>query len=118
MVKIIKTAGIILAGGKSLRLGREKILEHVNGKALIERVLSSIRLICDEIVVVTSDEKYSDISKAIPDFLTVKDIIPGKAALGAIYTGLVNTTTDFSLIVAGDMPFGGVVGEVGDFIPG
>ena len=45
---------IVLAGGKSLRLGREKALEEIGGRSLIERVIERLSLLGNEIIVVTS----------------------------------------------------------------
>ena len=66
---------IVLAGGKSLRLGREKALEEIGGRSLIERVIERLSLLGNEIIVVTSS------SDQLPD-LGVKRVIdsyPGKA---------------------------------------
>ena len=97
--------GIILAGGKSLRLGREKALEPVNNKRLIDRVISVICSICSEIIVVTNQEQYKRLVKANLRVKIEVDLVPGKSSLGGIYTGLAYTNTMYNLIVGCDMPF-------------
>ena len=52
-----KLTGVILAGGKSKRLGRDKALETFNGEPLILKVISSIETLVDEIIVVVNDDK-------------------------------------------------------------
>jgi len=92
---------IVLAGGKSLRLGRNKALEEIGGQRLIERVIDRLSLLGNEIIVVTSSTNQP------PDLglRRVVDIYPGKGALGGIYSGLKHSTSFHSLVVACDMPF-------------
>lgn len=96
-------ACIVLAGGKSLRLGRDKALEKLDGQSMIERVIERLPLPDDEIIVVTADE-----NQALPPGLEVKrvfDVCPGRGALVGIYSGLRAASTFYSLVVACDMPF-------------
>jgi molybdopterin-guanine dinucleotide biosynthesis protein A len=94
-----------LAGGKSLRLGREKALEPVNDQRLIDRVISVICSICSEIIIVTNQEQYRRLVKENLRATVQLDLIPGKSSLGGIYTGLAYTSTTYNLVVACDMPF-------------
>jgi molybdopterin-guanine dinucleotide biosynthesis protein A len=92
---------IVLAGGKSLRLGREKALEEIGGCSLIERVIERLSLLGNEIIVVTSS------SDQLPD-LGVKRVIdsyPGKGNLVGIYSGLKEVASSHGLVVGCDMPF-------------
>jgi len=92
---------IVLAGGKSLRLGREKALEEIGGRSLIERVIERLSLLGNEIIVVTSS------SDQLPD-LGVKRVIdsyPGKGNLVGIYSGLKEASSSHALVVGCDMPF-------------
>jgi molybdopterin-guanine dinucleotide biosynthesis protein A len=94
-----------LAGGKSLRLGREKALEPINNQRLIDRVISVICSICSEIIIVTNQEQYRRLAKENLRATVQVDLIPGKSSLGGIYTGLAYTSTTYNLVVACDMPF-------------
>jgi molybdopterin-guanine dinucleotide biosynthesis protein A len=94
-----------LAGGKSLRLGREKALEPVDNQRLIDRVISVICSICSEIIVVTNQEQYKRLVKANLRVKMEVDLVPGKSSLGGIYTGLAYTNTVYNLVVGCDMPF-------------
>lgn len=91
----------MLAGGKSLRLGRNKAIEEIGGERLIQRVIERLRLLGDDIIVVTSS------TNQLPDLglRRVVDIYPGKGALGGIYSGLKESASFHSLVVACDMPF-------------
>ena len=43
---------IILAGGKSLRLGNDKVLEAIGDTSLLQQVISRVSSLCDDIVIV------------------------------------------------------------------
>lgn len=94
--------GIILSGGKSTRLGGlNKAFIQVRGERLIERTIRIYRKLFKDIFIVTNSPlDYLEFNVEI-----VTDIIPGKAALGGIYTGLFFATCDHAFVSACDMPF-------------
>ena len=94
---------IVLAGGKNLRLGRNKALEVVVGKSLIERVVKRLTQVADQILIVTSPEQ-TDLPIAGEAEILI-DIYPGMGPLGGIYTGLTATRSARNIAVACDMPF-------------
>jgi molybdopterin-guanine dinucleotide biosynthesis protein A len=96
---------IVLAGGKSLRLGRDKITEKVGKTTLLEKVISRIDSLSKDIVIVTAEERDFTELRDIPQVKTVADIFPGRGSLGGIYTGLVKTESFHNLVIAADMPF-------------
>jgi molybdenum cofactor guanylyltransferase len=96
---------IILAGGKSIRFGHDKILEKLGGKSLIEQVVSHIDPISREIIIVTANERAFTQLANHPKIRIVNDIVPGMGSLGGIYTGLIESKTHYNLVLAADMPF-------------
>ncbi len=50
----MKVTSIILAGGKNTRFGRNKALEIIDGKSLIERVVEQLKPLTSQILVVTA----------------------------------------------------------------
>ena len=96
---------IILAGGKSIRFGHDKILEKLGGTSLIEQVVSRIDSISRDIIIVTANERAFTQLANHPKVRIVHDIVPGMGSLGGIYTGLVESKTHYNLVVAADMPF-------------
>jgi molybdopterin-guanine dinucleotide biosynthesis protein A len=96
---------IILAGGKSLRLGHDKVLERVGNTSLLERVIASIDSISREIIIVTAEKRAFAPLANHPKIKTACDILPGQGSLGGIYTGLVKSNSRYNLVVAADMPF-------------
>lgn len=98
---------IILAGGRSSRLGREKLAEVIAGKSLIERAISRLSALSQEILIVISQKqaRSSLPSYTYPEARTVVDLYPETGSLIGIYTGLVHSSNSLNLVVACDMPF-------------
>ncbi|EAT16480.1 molybdenum cofactor guanylyltransferase [Desulfuromonas acetoxidans] len=92
--------GIILAGGKSRRMGREKLFLDVGGQPLFERVFYPLRMVFDDILIVANDQKRFE-RYQVP---LVSDIYPG-SALGGLYSGLMHAATPWGFVCAADMPF-------------
>lgn len=96
-----EVTGIILAGGKSSRMGRNKALLDFGGRRIIEHTVDLFKSIFPEVIIVTnSPEEYANLG-----IKTVTDIFPGKGSLGGIYTGLIHSSHDYSFIASCDMPF-------------
>jgi molybdopterin-guanine dinucleotide biosynthesis protein A len=96
---------IILAGGKGSRLGRNKVLETVGKRSLLQRVISVISSFNNEIIIVAAKEQSFLKLSSYPRLRIVTDIYPGKGILGGLYTGLVASNSFYNLVVASDMPF-------------
>ena len=96
---------IILAGGKSRRLGRNKVIEKIGNQSLLERVVSSLSVFNSEIIIVAARESFLPQLTNYPKLKFVNDIYPGKGSLGGIYTGLVGSKLFYNVVVACDMPF-------------
>ena len=96
---------IILAGGKSSRLENDKVLETVGNRSLLQRVISGVSLLSNDIIIVTASEQTVPECIDYPKLRIVTDICPGKGPLGGIYTGLATSTSFYNLVVASDMPF-------------
>jgi len=101
----LEASCIVLAGGKSLRLGYDKVLETVGNKSLLQRVISRVSLLSSDIIIVAAREETALQSIDYPKLKIVTDIYPGKGPLGGIYTGLTTSTLFYNLVVASDMPF-------------
>jgi molybdopterin-guanine dinucleotide biosynthesis protein A len=98
-------SSIILAGGKSIRLGNDKVIERLGNKTLLEKVISRIDSFSQEIVIVTAEKRdFSQLSSNIK-IKTISDIFPGRGSLGGIYTGLVRSESFYNLVIGADMPF-------------
>ena len=97
----IPVTGVILAGGKSRRMGQNKALIQLGENSLIEHVIRRTRLVADELLLITNNHtEYAHF-----DLPMHGDIIPGTGALGGIYTGLTHASYDVVLCVGCDNPF-------------
>jgi molybdopterin-guanine dinucleotide biosynthesis protein A len=97
----IDVTGILLAGGKSRRMGEDKRYLVVGEQTLLERGLAVLRSIFQEVlVVIAQDSPPLDVEARV-----VRDLVPECGSLGGLYTGLVQATTPFIFVVACDMPF-------------
>jgi molybdopterin-guanine dinucleotide biosynthesis protein A len=91
----------IQAGGRSSRMGRDKALVELDGKALIEHVLDQIQGLADEVLVTTNNQpalEYLDVR-------LVGDRVPGSGALHGLETALIAAEGDDVLLLACDAPF-------------
>ncbi len=99
--------GVILAGGRSSRMGKNKAFLEIEGERLIDRTVRLFRGLFSEILLVTNDPlAYLDLEAVL-----ATDIFPGKGALGGLYTGLFFARHPQAFVTACDMPF-----LQGDFI--
>jgi molybdenum cofactor guanylyltransferase len=96
---------IILAGGKSIRFGHDKVLERIGNTSLLEQVISHVDSISKDIIIVTAKERTFAQLANHPKVKIITDIFPGQGSLGGIYTGLVKSKSFYNLVVAADMPF-------------
>jgi molybdopterin-guanine dinucleotide biosynthesis protein A len=93
---------IVLAGGKSSRMGQNKSFVLLGGMPLIEAVLGKIRSMFSlpPLLVTNSPELYSYLGLTM-----IGDVIQGKGPLGGIHTGLTHSQITYNFIFACDMPF-------------
>ena len=101
----MNVSGIVLAGGMSRRLGRDKALEYVGGEPLIQRVISRLSQVTEETVVVVNDIRRGSELPLPESTKVVVDIYPGCGSLGGIFTGLSAAGGQWGIVVACDMPF-------------
>ena len=93
--------GVILAGGKSRRMGENKALLQLGGDSLIGHVIRRMRGVTDELLLITNTPaEYSHLELPMH-----ADIVSNTGALGGIYTGLTHASHDTVLCVACDSPF-------------
>jgi molybdopterin-guanine dinucleotide biosynthesis protein A len=98
-------SGIVLAGGRSRRMGRDKALEPLGGQSLIRRVIERISPVVGEIVVVAADRSRGESLPLARGDRVALDVYPGCGSLGGIFSGLSAAREDWGLVVACDMPF-------------
>ena len=93
---------IILAGGKSSRIGsdKDKAILKLNGKRLIDIVVSKLKnIVGDNIIIVGPPEKYPSYKQVVPDLFNQRGLLVG------LYSGLKSSASRYNLVVGCDMPF-------------
>lgn len=93
--------GIVLSGGSSRRMGRDKAMLSVGSVTSIERTVLSLRTVCKEVLISISNPKPYDFL----GLKTVKDIYIGKGPMAGLHACLNKTETAWNMVVACDMPF-------------
>jgi molybdopterin-guanine dinucleotide biosynthesis protein A len=97
----VKITGIILAGGKNLRMGKNKAFLEMSGQRIIDRTKELFADLFDEVLLVTNSPiDYLDLNLRM-----VSDLFPGRGALGGIYSGLFHASHSHAFVAACDMPF-------------
>ncbi|MCL4460063.1 MAG: molybdenum cofactor guanylyltransferase [Chloroflexi bacterium] len=92
---------IVLAGGKSSRLGVDKALLTLGrDRPLLQHVIERLRGIGDEVIIVSNSADHRQ-----PGTILVEDIYQEMGSLGGIYSGLLSASFQHALVVACDMPF-------------
>ncbi len=100
--RVQSVSGIVIAGGKSRRMGCDKRFIEVCGKTLLDHVLEIMESLFAEIILVLSEE--TPLLKR-SRWRTVTDLIPQCGSLGGLYTGLYYATYPRVFASACDMPF-------------
>jgi len=91
---------ILLAGGQSSRMGKDKGLIEFNGKPLIEHITEKVRLITDSVFIITNQPGYDRFG-----FPCFPDIKKDCGPIGGIFTGLHHSSTLKNLVLSCDTPF-------------
>ena len=97
-----RTAAAILAGGRARRLGGlNKASLRLGAGRIIDRQLAVLRQVVDNVFMVAPDAgPFADLGLAV-----VPDAIADAGALGGIYTAVVASPRERTLVVACDLPF-------------
>ena len=101
----MEVTGVVLAGGKSRRLGRDKAVEPIDDRPLIGRVIDVLANVADESVVVVDEAERGRELPLPPSTQIVTDLYPCGGSLGGIFTGLTAARNEWAVVAACDMPF-------------
>jgi molybdopterin-guanine dinucleotide biosynthesis protein A len=100
---------IILSGGKSSRMGKDKALILYLGKPLISYSIDLALNFTRNIIISSNRDEHK-----ILGFPVVHDIYPIRAPLAGIHAGLKFSDTDWNLVLSCDMP--NVSAQVVDYL--
>jgi molybdopterin-guanine dinucleotide biosynthesis protein A len=96
--------GIVLAGGRSTRFGRDKLSEPFRGMPLLHHVVLRLAEVCDEVVVVIAPDAEEPPLPVGAPVSIVRDAREGDGPLAGAYPGLSAVRTELALLAGGDMP--------------
>jgi molybdenum cofactor guanylyltransferase len=100
-----RVSGIILAGGQSRRMGRDKALIDFQGQPIIVRVMAALCALTDDLVVVSNRSDVYGPLGAPWGARVVADYDPPCGPLGGIAAGLQAMDSELAIVAACDMPF-------------
>lgn len=100
-------SGFILCGGASRRMGRPKALLGIGGTTMIERQVRLLGAVARKVFVVgwPADLSKSKLTNIVRDLSFLPDKFEGRGPLGGIYTGLMQSRSEYNLFLGCDMPF-------------
>ena len=91
--------GIILAGGKSSRMGKDKGFIELKGKTFMSCIIKAIKPVVSDIIIVSSNSDY-DVFKQ----KRAEDILKDSGPLAGLYTGLFHSETENNIVLSCDVP--------------
>lgn len=96
----MKATAIIMAGGDSIRMGRDKSILPIKGQPMIKRIYDQLRPHFNQILISSNDiSKYSFLGvEVIPDKVT------GRGPLGGIASALAASANELNFVMASDIP--------------
>lgn len=92
--------GILLAGGKSSRMGTDKGMVMLNGKKLAAHILDAMKPVVDHLIIVANNRYYDAFGYSV-----FSDVVKDCGPMGGIYTGLINSNTRKNLVLSCDIPY-------------
>lgn len=92
----------INAGGKSSRMGTDKAFVPIAGMPIIEHIWGRVQQLgqTETFIIANKPEAYQQFGCPI-----YGDVLPDSGSLGGIYTALHHSQSDYTLLLACDMPF-------------
>lgn len=91
--------GIILAGGKSSRMGTDKGFLELNNKPFVQYSIEALQPLVSEILIVSDNPDYD-----IFGLKRITDDIKNAGPVGGIYSGLEASKSELNLILSCDIP--------------
>lgn len=99
MVKKKDITGIILAGGKSSRMGTDKGFLKLNEKPFVQYSIDALQPLVSEILIVTDNPEYD-----VFGLKRITDITKDAGPVSGIYSGLKASKTELNLVLSCDIP--------------
>jgi len=121
MSSIVAASAIVVAGGRSSRMGRPKASLDFAGVPLLARIISELKRRFAEIVVVAAPESEDSLQIDVPAIKTIRDEIAFQGPSDALRRGLDAVTNEIAFACSCDLPLldsdvaAAIVAMLGDF---
>ena len=99
MISKNNITGIILAGGKSSRMGRDKGMLVLKDKMFIQHVIDAMNPLVNDIIIISDNPNHD-----LFEVKRIEDDIKNSGPLAGLYSGLKYSDTDYNLLVSCDVP--------------
>ena len=99
MQKKENITGIVLAGGKSSRMGTDKGMINFQGKTFTKHIIDAMETLVSDVLIVSDDKVYEKFG-----WPRIDDTIKNAGPLAGLHAGLKHTKTDYSLVLSCDIP--------------
>jgi len=98
---------LVLAGGESRRMGRNKALIRFGDKPLLLHVVEKVMTMAHEIrVVIGKNDNLDDYAAILPSSVKIlRDAVEGKGPLVGILTGMERMRSEYTIVLPCDSPF-------------
>lgn len=102
MSPVSASSAVVLAGGRSKRFGRDKLVEPIDGETMLARTLAALVEVVADIVVVTGPGGAPVVPAGVR---VVRDAITDGGPLIGVAAGLEAARHELVVVVGGDMPW-------------
>lgn len=101
-----RVTGIVLAGGRSTRFGRDKLAVEIGGRPLLHRAIDAVAEVADQVVVVIgADAPAPALPSDVPvPVVVARDAVAGQGPLAGLAAGLAAASHPRAILVGGDQP--------------
>lgn len=121
MSSIVAASAIVLAGGRSSRMGRPKAALDFGGVPILTRIISELKRHFAEVVVVAAPESEDSLHMDLPAIRIVRDETAYQGPLDALRRGLDAVSNEVAFACSCDLPLldsavaAAIVAMLGDF---
>lgn len=99
MIPKEQLTAVILAGGKSQRMGEDKAFLDLEGQPFIKYILQVVKGLTQEVMIIANTKQYDSLDVPI-----YPDLIEDCGPVGGIYTAMERIKTPYLLVLSCDIP--------------
>ena len=96
----MQISAIILAGGKSKRMGTDKAMMKLDGVTLLDKVIALCQKVCDDILISSNKQEHK-----VYGYPLVADEVPDCGPIGGIYSCLKESKTRWNFVISVDAAY-------------